>query len=94
MAQQDVPVRDKVKAILSLIGILAVVALVTALWGSRLFSGPTYDPMAIERCRSDYRRARTPTDSAIVDARVPMDTKLQASSPVSCRELRILGRLR
>ena len=65
----------------------------TFMIGRRLLLGPSYDPLTIQTCQASYRKALTAADTVRVDLLAPIDNRLQASQPMSCRELRMLGRL-
>jgi hypothetical protein len=51
------------------------------------------DDVAAQMCRADYSRARTHTDTAIIDARRPITSRTQAPIALTCGALRISGRL-
>ena len=73
-----------------IVGIFIV--LVIALWFIQMRRAPM---QLLERrdCESAYKAARTPADSAAVDARQPLDATRTDPHAVTCGELRKAGRL-
>ena len=51
------------------------------------------DDVSIAWCRADYARARTASDTAVVDLRTPVVRREQAPASLSCGELRRAGML-
>ena len=45
-------------------------------------------------CRQNYAKARTATDSQVVDAQRPITSRLQANRALMCRQMRRTGMLR
>jgi hypothetical protein len=78
------------------LGILLVAAIVaTVVLRQRWIPGGTAgEEVAAAQCRAGYQRARTATDSAVVDAQRPIISREQATVARTCRELRLAAAAR
>lgn len=75
---------------MKIVGVFIV--LVIALWFIQMRRAPM---QLLERrdCESAYQSARTPADTALVDARQPLDATRTDRLAVTCGEWRKAGRL-
>ena len=55
---------------------------------------PLHNSNAVTECRSDYTKARSARDTAIVDRRAPLPDPEGLDRRVTCGDLRRFGRLR
>ena len=77
-----------------LLVIFAVVLGVVSIWQyHRRASAIGADPLSVSQCVAAYQRARTASDSAIVDLQRPINDRQQAANPRTCKQLRIDGAL-
>ena len=67
--------------------VLAVLALATAVWASPYL----FDFQTRAECRNRYAAAKTAADTTQIDEFIPMVTRRQAVSPISCGMLRKQG---
>ena len=63
---------------------LAAAAIAVAVQFARYANGTGEDGVAIAQCKADYQRAHTRQDTFIVDNRVPITSRAQATTAVSC----------
>jgi hypothetical protein len=76
------------------IGMTAIIVTIVLIWAwMRDPPDPLNNPYAIQSCRADYQRARSGVDTAIIDERMPIGDPEDPAPKVSCRELRMSGRL-
>ncbi len=80
------------KRVLMSMAVIVVTAVLIWAW-MRDPPDPLNNSYAIQSCRADYQRARSNADTAIIDERMPVRDPEAPTPKVSCRELRMSGRL-
>jgi hypothetical protein len=83
---------ERRKRILISVAVIVVAAVLIWAW-MRDPPDPLNNSYAIQSCRADYQRARSDADTAIIDERMPISDPEAPTPKVSCRELRMSGRL-
>jgi hypothetical protein len=80
--------------VLNGLSLLVLGVLAAGVVGWMLFIGRHPGYGGAEDCRAAYRRAHTPADSAIVDARVPVVGRSKELTVLTCGVLRRSGEVR
>ena len=85
-------ISDAAKLAVQVIALLLVLGVAGAVWFRRSVH-PGFATNAAAECRVAYRRARSASDTAIIDSRTPSTTVTRDANRPTCGTLRLAGEL-